>query len=66
MGRNIDLREFGLCAIRCRQCGKDLDLSEVDIDCDLKSRHPMSFTLSLTCYECEHENEIEFFIKEKK
>jgi hypothetical protein len=62
MGHNIDLNEFGMCAIRCKQCGKDLDLSEVDIDCDLSSHNPMSFELSLQCYECEHDNELKFRI----
>ena len=66
MGRNIDLSEFGLCSIRCKKGGKDLDLSEVDIDCDLKSRHPMSFDLDLQCYECDEENNLIFKIIEVK
>jgi hypothetical protein len=66
MGRNIDLSEFGLCAIRCSKCGKDYDLSEVDIDCDLKTRHPMNFTLSLQCGECDNEEQKSFRIIEEK
>ena len=66
MGRNIDLTEFGMCAIRCKKCGKDLDLSEVDIDCDLSTHNPMGFNLSLQCYECEEDNEIKFKIVEEK
>lgn len=66
MGHNIDLTEFGLCAIRCKSCGKDLDLSEVDIDCDLHTNQPMCFRLDLQCYECEEENEIRFRVVEVK
>ena len=66
MGHNIDLTEFGMCAIRCKKCGKDLDLTEVDVDCDLKSRNPMSFELSLQCFECEEDNDIDFRIIEVK
>ena len=66
MGRNIDFREFGMCNIRCKKCGKDLDLSEVDIDSDLKTHHPMHFELNLQCYECEEENEINFRLVEDK
>ncbi len=66
MGRNIDFEEFGLTAIRCKKCGKDLDLSEVDIDCDLSTHNPMSFELSLQCYECEEENKIKFRVIEEK
>ena len=66
MGHNVDLTEFGMCSIRCKECGKDLDLTEVDIDCDLNSHNPMCFELSLQCYECEEENEIKFIIKEEK
>ena len=66
MGHNVDLGSFGMCAIRCKKCGKDLDLSEVDIDCDLTTHHPMSFELNLQCYECEEDNEIKFSILEVK
>ena len=66
MGHNIDLSGFGLCSIRCEKCGKDLDLSEIDIDCDLTTHQPMNFDLSLQCYECEHNNEKTFSIKEEK
>ena len=66
MGHNVDLGCFGMCAIRCKKCGKDLDLSEVDIDCDLTTHNPMTFELGLQCYECEENNEIKFSIKEVK
>ena len=66
MGNNIELGIFGMCSIRCKSCGKDLDLSEVDIDCDVNSHHPMSFELNIQCYECGENNEIEFEIKEVK
>ena len=66
MGRNIDLGEFGMCAIRCEKCGKDLDISELDIDCDLKSHNPMCFDLSIDCQECDHENNKRFNIIEAK
>jgi len=66
MGHNVDFRLLGMCAIRCKKCGKELDLSEVDIDCDLGTHHPMSFELSLQCYECEEENEFKFNIIEEK
>ena len=65
MGHNVDLGNFGMCAIRCKKCGKDLDLSEVDIDCDLKTHNPMTFELSLYCMKCEEESEIKFEIKEE-
>lgn len=66
MGHNVDLTEFGMCAIRCKGCGKDLDLSEVDIDCELKSNNPMTFELNLQCYGCDKENELRFRIIEVK
>jgi len=66
MGHNVDFGLLGLCAIRCKNCGKDLDISEVDIDCDLTTHNPMSFELSLQCCECEEENEIKFKIIEEK
>ena len=66
MGRNIDMSEFGMCSIRCKACGKDLDISEVDIDSDLKTHNPMCFELNLPCFECEEQNEIKFSIKEEK
>ena len=52
--------------IRCKTCGKDLDLTEVDIDCDLKTHNPMCFELKIYCYECEADNNIKFSIKEEK
>ena len=65
MGHNVDLRLFGMCAIRCKNCGKDLDLSEVDIDCDVKTHHPMEFKLNLQCYDCDKESEYIFRIVEQ-
>jgi len=64
MGQNVNLTQFGMCAIRCKKCGKDLDLSEVDIDCDMNTNESMTFELNLNCYECEEqtENEIKFRI----
>ena len=62
MGHNIGLGVFGMCSIRCKRCGKDLDLSEVDIDCDVTTHTPMTFELHLPCYECEKQNEIKFRI----
>jgi len=66
MGHNIDMREFGLCAIMCSRCHKYHDISETDIDCDLKSRQPMTFTLSLQCVECGYEEEKTFTLIEVK
>jgi len=66
MGHNVDLGFFGMSAIRCKKCGKDLDLSEVDIDCDLSTHNPMTFELDLPCYECEEQNNIKFKIVEEK
>jgi hypothetical protein len=62
MGHNVDLGMFGMCAIRCQNCGNDLDISEVDIDCDVKSRNPMQFELSLYCSECEEKSDFTFRI----
>ena len=64
MGHNVSLYSFGMCSIRCEKCGHDLDLDEVDIDCDLGTHNPMTFELSLQCTDCEHENNKKFFIKE--
>ena len=66
MGHNVDLREFGLCSIRCKKCGRDLDLSEVDVDCDLNSHNPMCFELNLQCFACEENNNIKFKVIEVK
>ena len=66
MGNNIDFARLGMNSIRCNKCGKDLDLEEVDIDCDLKTHNPMTFELSLQCFECEENNEIKFRIIEVK
>jgi len=65
MGHNVDLGFFGMCAIRCEHCGKILDLSEVDIDCDVTTHHPMEFELNLQCFECNKESEHTFRIVEQ-
>lgn len=56
MGHNVDLGVFGI-TLNCKTCKKPLDISEVDIDCDITTHHPMQFTLSIQCLECEKENE---------
>ena len=66
MGNNIDFARLGMNSIRCKKCGIDLDLEEVDIDCDLQTHNPMTFELSLHCFECEENNEIKFRIMEEK
>ena len=66
MGHNVDLGCFGMCAIRCKNCGKDLDLYDVDVDCDLKTHNPMCFELSLQCYDCEKGNKFKFRIVEER
>lgn len=53
MGHNIDFRDFGMCDIKCAKCGKELDYNDLDIDCDLKTHHPMHFELYMYCYNCE-------------
>jgi hypothetical protein len=62
MGHNVDLGMFGM-TLDCQRCKKTLDLTEVDIDCDLKTHNPMCFELSVQCYECEYENNFKFEIK---
>ena len=64
MGHNVDLGVFGMCAIRCTKCGRDLDLSEVDIDCDVSTHKPMEFELHLQCFECDNNDEFKFRIVE--
>jgi hypothetical protein len=66
MGRNVDLGVFGMCAIRCKNCGKDLDISEVDIDCDVTTHKPMEFELHCQCVECEEDSEFTFRIVENR
>ena len=70
MGHNIDMREFGLCNIKCSVCNNDLseELSELDMDCDLKSHNPNCFELNVQCFNCHHNNEIKFeiYILEKE
>ena len=66
MGCKVDFRVLGMCSIRCDNCGADLDLSEIDIDCDINTHNPMCFELSLQCVECESENDIKFKIMEVK
>ena len=64
MGHNVDLGNFGL-ALKCKHCKEDLDLSEVDIDCDLKTHHPFEFELNIQCQECNKENEYIFDLCER-
>lgn len=64
MGHNVDLGFFGMCSIRCKNCGTDLDLSEVDIDCDLTTHNPMCFELDLQCSDCDTDNHFKFKIVE--
>jgi hypothetical protein len=63
MGHNVDLGMFGVTSIKCKNCGKDLDLSETDIDCDIITHNPMMFELHTLCYECDYNNKIKFEIK---
>lgn len=63
MGQNVDLTEFGLCNLKCKQCKELLDLTEVDIDCDLKTHNPNTFELNIQCFECHKDNEMKFEIK---
>lgn len=64
MGHNVDLGVFGMCAIRCKNCGRELDISEIDIDCDVTTHKPMEFGLSCDCTECEENSEFKFRIVE--
>ena len=57
MGHNVDLGEFGLCGLKCKRCGVELDISEVDIDCDTKSHRTNQFELSVQCSECQNDND---------
>ena len=64
MGRNINFLDFGLCDIKCPICKHDLseELSEIDLDCDVKSRSPNTFILNIQCFNCEHESDLKFKI----
>ncbi len=66
MGHNVDLGVFGI-VLRCQRCKKDLDLSEVDIDCDVLSHSPMNFELSIQCLnpKCDFYNYIEINMVEE-
>jgi len=65
MGHNVDMRDFGICNLKCINCGSELDdeLSELDIDCDLSTHNPNCFELSISCFNCEFENTIKFELK---
>jgi hypothetical protein len=65
MGHNVDLGSFGM-VVKCSRCKEPLDLSEIDIDCDLTTHSPMSFELSTQCLNCQKENEFVFDILERK
>jgi len=62
MGHNVDLGFFGMQDIACRTCKTVIDISEVDIDCDLHSNTTMRFHLNLMCENCEKENQFSFKI----
>lgn len=66
MGHNVDLTEFGLKHLKCRHCMQALDLTEVDIDCDIKSNENKYFTLNTQCQECHENSEYEFEITLKR
>lgn len=66
MGHNVDLGFLGMCAVRCSSCGRDYDLEEIDIDCDVKTHRSMEFELSLQCQHCENEEEKTFRIVEDR
>jgi hypothetical protein len=66
MGHNVDFRGFGIFNIKCKTCGKEFDLSDVDIDCDLATHSPMCFELDLYCDNCNDCKTIKFKIIEEK
>jgi hypothetical protein len=66
MGHNVDLGTFGLSSIRCKGCGEDLDISEVDIDSDVTTNNPMQFELRIQCADCGKENDFIFKVIERK
>ena len=39
MGHNVDFGSFGM-VVKCIRCKEPLDLSEIDIDCDLTTHSP--------------------------
>jgi len=63
MGHNVDFGTLGLCNLKCQRCNEELDISEIDIDCDLTSHNPFCFDLDIQCYECEKDNLFKFEIK---
>jgi len=70
MGHNVDMREFGIVELKCSKCHSELneEISELDIDCDLKTHNPNCFELTIVCFNCEHENFVkyELSVVEKK
>ena len=66
MGHNVDLGAFGLCNLKCQRCKEELDLSEVDIDCDVHTHHPMQFEMELQCSNCQETNKFVFDIIEEE
>lgn len=66
MGHNVDLTYIGLQSVKCNRCGKNIDISEVDIDCDIT---PLAgedgFMLNTQCNHCGHNHEATYMILEK-
>ena len=63
MDTNLDLGEFGICGLKCKNCDEELDISEIDITSEIKTHNPFCFDLELFCEECENENVFKFEIK---
>ena len=67
MRNNIDMRAFGLFNLKCKRCGKELDISELDFDCDIISHRPNQFEITLHCGHCDYEdNDFIFNITSEK
>lgn len=66
MGHNIDLSFFGICNLKCKKCKEIIDLSEIDIDCDLNTHNPFYFDLNIQCQECHENTEFNFEIKPRR
>lgn len=64
MGKNIDLNEFGM-NVNCPVCKNGIDVSEVDMDCDISPMGSMCFELKVQCPRCEKNSEILFDICER-
>jgi hypothetical protein len=62
MGHNVDMREFGIAGLKCSKCNSEIDdeISELDIDCDLKTHNPNCFELTISCFNCEYENHVKY------